>query len=506
MSTAGTGTITCAGCSAGTVTISGTGNIGGGGTVTVYNLTSSSGTQTISSATTVSNTLTTNGTLAGSSTLTVNGAMAGTGSMSMTGTTEQRVGANQNFGTTSGANDWSFATLIFSNSTGVSKTITTQTGGSGSIIATTLLQVGKGGDSAATVLDAGNRTWTLSGTTGTPLTLPQGSITVNTSTFNYTGNYASGNTTISNTSYYNLTVNNASETWNLAASPLTVSNTLTVTAGTLDLQTNSATIGTSSVTNSGNISVTGTLTQSASGTTTVVTSAAGTNTIGGSGTLTFYNLSLAPTVSGSTVTLGSAGSQTITVSNNLSIGDGSHTVTATANTNNPNIDVNGSFTINSSGTFVAPASANFTIAGNMTNNGTFTANNGTVTFDGAGTSTLAGSGSPAITFYNLKSITLGKALAFTAGETFTTNGLLTLTDVTINSTTSSQWFINHQGTESVTGTTITNSGCDGASTDITLTGTDVNGGNNGACWVFAGALVPSRLNGTIRVNGDTRIQ
>ncbi|MEX2361894.1 MAG: hypothetical protein WD544_01830, partial [Patescibacteria group bacterium] len=70
-----------------------------------------------------------------------------------------------------------------------------------------------------------------------------------------------------------------------------------------------------------------------------------------------------------------------------------------------------------------------------------------------------------------------------------TGGLLTLTgaadpnEIQIQSTTASQWFINHQGTESVSFAQVINSGCDVSSTDIT-TADSVDDGNNGDCWLF----------------------
>ena len=515
--TTGTGTITCSGCSTGTVTLSGTGNIGGGGTVTVYNLTSSGGTQTVSSATTILNDLTANATINGSSNVTVNGTVAGTGTISMSGGTfEQRVAAAENFGTTSTANPWIFATLLFSNSSGADRTITTQTGGSGTITASILLQLGKGSDSNATILDAGNRTWTLSGTNGTPFNIvspsTSASLTANTSTFAYTGANGSGDTTIQEATYNNLTCN-ASDTFVIETNPLTVSGNLTVTSGTLSLSSNDLQVGSTSVTNSGGISVSGTLSQTTSGTTTVLSSSAGTATIGGSGTLTFYNLTFAPTVaSGPTFTLGSGASETITISNILTVGNGSNGVTVTAASNNPIIDVNGSVLIQASGILTAPASSLFTIATDFTNNGTFNHSSGTVTFDTTTTSTFNGSGSPAITFSGFTSTTNTKTLTFTSGKTFQIEGLFTISGASganlmnINSSSiGSQWFIKHLGSESVGYVRIQDSGCDG-STAVTVNGTGINLGNNGTCWEFAPALAEPRIKGPTRVKGNTRIK
>lgn len=372
-----------------------------------------------------------------------------------------------------------------------------------------VLTIGASSGTGTHSLDASSRTLTLSGTTGTPMSLgTKGSFTPSTSTVIYSGDNAGGNTSLANVTYYNLTCNNASETYSPSAT-LSVTSNLTLTAGTLDLGTNSMNVGSSSVTNSGGISNSGTIAQSSSGTTTIVSSSAGAASIGGSGTTTLYNLTFAPTVaSAPTFTLGTGASQTITVSNNLNIGNGTNSVIITANTNSPTVTVGGIFTVNSNGTFTAPPSANFSVGGNVTNNGTFNNNGGTVTITGSGTSTFAGSGSPAITFNNFTANTASKTLNFTAGETFRINGLLTLAGQTIDSTTASQWFINHQGTESVTNSTITNSGCDGTSTFITVDITDTNGGNNGTCWDFASIIYPDpvRMKGSARIKGSVRIK
>lgn len=511
--TAGTGTITCSGCTAGTVTLSGTGNIGGGGTVTVYNLTSSGGTQTVSSGTTVLNDLTANATINGSSNVTVNGTVAGTGTISMSGGTfEQRVAAAENFGGT-GGNAWSFATLLFSNSSGVSRTVTTQSD-TGGITVSTLLQVGKSGDTNETILAAGNRTWTISGTSGTPFNIvspsTSSSLTANTSTFSYTGANGGGDTTVQDATYNNLTIN-ASDTFVLEASPLNIDGDLTVTTGTLSLSSNSMVVGSSGVANSGDISVAGSITQSASGTTTVRTSSGGAASIGGAGTLTFYNLTIAPAVASEpTITLGTGASQTITVSNDLTIGNGSNAVTVSGATNNPALDVNGSVSIAASGTLTAPGSAgSLNVATNFTNNGTFNHNSGTVTFDTTNTAILNGSGSPAITFSGITFPTAGKTVQFTAGKTFRINGLFTVTGsagnlIRLDSTSSpSQWTINHQGTESITYARVQDSACDGTSTQITLDTTSVDAGNNGTCWVFQ---IGKRVLGPTRVKGNMRFK
>lgn len=510
LTTTSTGIISCSGTT-GTATVNGTAatGIGGGAdTITFCNLTIG-GTVPIASAITVNNDMTNNGTTSGSVSVTVNGNVVGTGSINMTsGTFKQRVATGKNFGTTSTASTWTFSTLTLSNSSGSPVTITTQSGGSGTITASAL-NIGEGGDTSTTTLDAANRSFVISGG-GTPVTINGSSgITASTSTFTYTG---TGSVNLANISYYSLATN-GSGTYLPASSPLIVTNNVTVTLGTLSLGTNDLNVGSSAVANSGGISVAGTLSQSASATTTIVSSSAGTATIGGAGTITFYNLTFAPTVaSAPTFTLGSAASQTITVNNDLTIGNGTNPVIVTANTNNPIIDLNGSLAIAASGTLTAPPSALFTIAKNMTNNGTFNNNSGTVTFDTTNTSVFDGSATPAIQFNNFTSIIPNKTLSFTAAKTFRIDGVFTVTGtlgnrINIQSTTGTQWLINLQGTSSVTSATITNSGCAGGTLNVTLNTSNADGGNNGACWIFSGpGVINSSVQGNTRIQGNVRFK
>jgi len=120
--------------------------------------------------------------------------------------------------------------------------------------------------------------------------------------------------------------------------------------------------------------------------------------------------------------------------------------------------------------------------------GTFNANTSTVIFDGSTTSTLSGSN----TFYNLTSVIPNKVLEFatsTGSMIFRVNGALTITgtsgnEVKLQSTSSgTQWFINHQGTENVTYASVLDGGCASTSTNITVQGS-INRGNNDFCWLF----------------------
>lgn len=157
-------------------------------------------------------------------------------------------------------------------------------------------------------LSGGSVTLTLSGTTGTPFS-NSGTFTASTGTVSYTGNRISGNTTITNVTYYNLTVNNSSETYVLAANT-TVSNNLTITAGTLDTVSGSN----YSLNVAGNWSNSGTF-----------TARSGTVTLDGTdqtvtGTTTFYNLTKQETTNnGADQTLTFTASTTYTVSNTFNL-------------------------------------------------------------------------------------------------------------------------------------------------------------------------------------------
>lgn len=94
----------------------------------------------------------------------------------------------------------------------------------------------------------------------------------------------------------------------------------------------------------------------------------------------------------------------------------------TLNLNGQTTDVDGNVTMNSQGILTAGAST-INVAGNWTNNGIFTANVSTVTFDDSSkTSTISGS----TAFYNLTCATPRKRMHFTAGTTQTVTQTLTL--------------------------------------------------------------------------------
>jgi Domain of unknown function (DUF2341) len=99
----------------------------------------------------------------------------------------------------------------------------------------------------------------------------------------------------------------------------------------------------------------------------------------------YYNLDINAGAGSQTYTATGLG---ISVLNKLTVG-GTGNATFNLTASDPLLDVNGSVLIRSNGTLSASDTNTFTIAGNYTNNGTFTSNGGTVTFDGAATTAIA---------------------------------------------------------------------------------------------------------------------
>lgn len=150
--------------------------------------------------------------------------------------------------------------------------------------------------------------------------------------------------------------------------------------------------------------------------------------------------------------------------------------------------------------------ASLSVAGNWTNNDTFTANAGTVTLSGTN-QTVAG----ATTFYNLTKTdstndSTDRTLTFSAGATTTVSGLLTLTgtdaDDRVNLVSSSPgtyWGLTANGTLSINWVETTDSDASLGSL-ITFTNT-VNGGHN-LNWNFNSAPTVSTLGPTELVDGS----
>ncbi len=198
---------------------------------------------------------------------------------------------------------------------------------------------------------------------------------------------------------------------------------------------------------------------------------------------------------------------TLPVNNNLTI-SGPATVDAYAS--NTPVTVSGNMAIGSSATYLAATSSPLTISGNFTNGGTFTHNNGTVTFASSTlTSTIGGSASTI--FYNLTVTTPGKTLQFhhptgqvplfTIANTFTASGSPGSL-VNIKSDTSGlQWLVHFNSTQSLINYAfIQDGGCDPTSASVSETANNQNGGDNANCWSFIG--IPINGTGTNATGGS----
>jgi hypothetical protein len=214
------------------------------------------------------------------------------------------------------------------------------------------------------------------------------------------------------------------------------------------------------------------------------------------GTWTVNNYTVDNTTAGNlTVT----NNKNLTISGTITVGKATDTNTTTFddNANNKTLDVNGAVSISSKGVFQAPPSASFTLAGDFTNDGTFTPNGGTLTLDKAGIMNIGGAANT--TFHNVTDVTDASTIKFkhhttnVPTYTFDTNGIFTVTGgaskININSDdNTNQWLVFFTTAQTspvkITNAIIANSGCAASTANYTTDGTDVSNGNNGSCWGF----------------------
>jgi len=185
-------------------------------------------------------------------------------------------------------------------------------------------------------------------------------------------------------SFQNVTFNGIGGSWSMSAN--TTVNNLTITNGTLTAPSGTLTVN-------GDFTNSGTFTHNNG---TVVFQKTSATTIPA---LSYYNLEVKPGANSITHTLGAG---TITVAGNFTAGNGVNTgVIIAGNTNSTTLSVTGNFTIAASTNFQANSTQSFVIGGNYTNNGTFTHNSGTLTFNGTTQQTLSGNLTGASAFSTL---------------------------------------------------------------------------------------------------------
>lgn len=198
--------------------------------------------------------------------------------------------------------------------------------------------------------------------------------------------------------------------------------------------------------------------------------------------------------------------------NNFTIGDGTHAITADANTNDPAVDIGGTFTIAASAVYTASATGALHVAGDLTNSGTFTHSSATVSLDGTSTQTITcGSSSfNNITSTNTSGLTFSgncttagtfshntgsTTLTFGSGATYAFNaididGALTHLITMVSSSPTNYWLFNVTAAHPVvTYVDATDSNASGGSEIDASDGTSVNGGHN-LNWNFGGGSNP----------------
>jgi hypothetical protein len=168
---------------------------------------------------------------------------------------------------------------------------------------------------------------------------------------------------------------------------------------------------------------------------------------------TYGHLEVTPAANSITHTFAAG---TTTVAGNLTVGNGANTgVIVTAATNSTTLNVSGNVSISANTTLTAHGSNAFTVGGNWTRTGTFTHNNGTVTFNGSAAQAING----ATTFRNLT--VANTSAAVTANAAHTVAGTLTLN--------ASSQFADGGNTIMVNGN-VANSGTHSGAGSILLTG------------------------------------
>ncbi|MDO8650420.1 MAG: hypothetical protein Q7K33_03905, partial [Candidatus Berkelbacteria bacterium] len=253
-----------------------------------------------------------------------------------------------------------------------------------------------------------------------------------------------GGTINSNETFENVTINHAGTTTLGAA--LDLDDTLTISGGALDVSGTNYGITLKSWTDTG----AGTFTE-------------------GTGTVTFD-------VAGGTINSNDA-------FNSVTINHGGTSTLGAA------LDVDGNLTITSG--ILSSSGNNVNLAGNWSNSDTYTHGSNTVTLDGSDQTITCGSSGT--TFNNLtKTVSVARALTFTASQTCTVAGTFTVEGASgallslRSSTEGTQWKIDPQGTRTVSYLDVKDSNNINSTAISCLTSTNncTNSGNN-TNWTFA---------------------
>lgn len=214
----------------------------------------------------------------------------------------------------------------------------------------------------------------------------------------------------------------------------------------------------------------------------------GTSALSGSSVSNFYNISIAGTVTAPS-SMGVASGWI----NNGTFTHNSGTVTFNGTTTLSGSSTNSFSAVTITGSLTPAASANINVAGNWTNNGTFTHNSGTVTFNG--TSTVSGSSTTSFRNVTISGTLTGHSSTMNVGGNWVNNGTYTHNSGTVvfNGTTT----MSGSATTSFRNVTISGTLTGPASANMNVAG---NFANNGTFTHNSGTVT---FNGTSTVSGSS---
>jgi hypothetical protein len=214
----------------------------------------------------------------------------------------------------------------------------------------------------------------------------------------------------------------------------------------------------------------------------------GTTTISGSSTTSFNIVTISGTLTGHNTNMNVAGNWV----NNGTFTHNGGTVTFNGTTTISGSSTNSFSGVTISGTLTGPASANMNVAGNWSNNGTFTHNSGTVTFNG--TTTINGSSTTTFNNFTLTGGVTGHATNMNVAGNWINSGTFAHNSGTVTFT----------GTTTVSGLSTTNFNNVTISGTLTAHASDMaisgNMTNNGTFTHNSGNVI---FNGTTTVGGTS---
>jgi hypothetical protein len=203
-----------------------------------------------------------------------------------------------------------------------------------------------------------------------------------------------------------------------------------------------------------------------------------------------------------TVTLGTAGSQTIDITGNLTLAMSGCTMTVTGASNNPTVNIGGNISYSTASTTIVTGSGTWTVTGSVTlTNGTFTASSGNTLVMNGTSKTLTSASQ------TLQNLTLSGSITL-ANATHTVAGNLSMAGGTITAGTSTVTMTGTSNTITGGGATLNNLTIDPASagtitlqtSNLTVSAT-LSVASGDALSIDASRTLTSGTSGTVTITG-----